>query len=66
MALMKKFGGAIIFLAILSSAANARPPTVGVNPGYDRALQESRKPQRASEARDYQINTVVKRHRRRK
>jgi hypothetical protein len=61
---MKKIGVAIIFLSVLSSAANARPPTVGVNPGYDRALQESRKPHQASQARE--LNIVVKRHRRRK
>jgi hypothetical protein len=34
---MKKVGAAVILLSVLSSAANARPPTVGVNPGYDRA-----------------------------
>jgi hypothetical protein len=58
---MKKIGATIKFLGVVSSAANARPPTVGVNPGYDRALQESGKP-RASEAREYQRNPVVKRH----
>ena len=62
---MKKIGVAIIlFASVLSSVANARPPTVGVNPGYDRALQESRKPHQASQARE--LNIVVKRHRRRK
>ena len=60
---MKKFGAAI-FLSLLSSAANARPPTVGVNPGYDRALQESRKPHHASDS--HEPNIMVKRHRRRK
>jgi hypothetical protein len=62
---MKKMG-AVIVLGVLSSAATARPPTVGMNPGYDRALQEAREQQRASEARDYQLNIVVKRHKRRK
>jgi len=59
---MKKIAAAVIFLCILSSGANARPPTVGVNPGYDRRLEESRKALQASEARE--LNIVVKRHRR--
>jgi hypothetical protein len=61
---MKKIGAAIFFLIILPSVADARPPTVGVNPGYDRRLQESRKPHQASHSRE--PNLVVKRHRRRK
>jgi hypothetical protein len=58
---MKKYAVAVIFLCILSSGANARPPTVDVNPGYDRRLEESRKALQASETR--KPNIVVKRHR---
>jgi hypothetical protein len=42
---------AVVFVAWAAMApALARPPTVGVNPGYDRRLIESRKQQSGSDA----------------
>jgi hypothetical protein len=40
---MKKAGATLVLFMLVSSAAFAKPPTASFNPGYQRALEQSRK-----------------------
>lgn len=53
---------AVALVSCAAAPALARPPTVGVNPGYDRRLIESRKEQPGADAAPF--TTAPVRHKR--